>query len=74
MSRTVIDLDDDLVQLAADAMGTTSKKATVHQALTRVVVAEMRRHHIERFTSGDNPDLNNADLMDAAWHAAEEPA
>lgn len=74
MARTVIDLDEDLVQRAADVMGTTSKKATLHQALTRVIAAEMRRQHILRFTSGDNPDLNTPDFMDAAWHGTGEPA
>jgi Arc/MetJ family transcription regulator len=74
MSRTVIDLDDDLVQRASEVLGTSSKKATVDQALRRVVVAQMRRSHIERFTSGDNPDLNDPALMDAAWHGGEAPA
>lgn len=74
MSKTMIELDDDLVQLAADTLGTTSKKATVDQALRRVVVEEMRRQHIERFTSGDHPDMNNPELVDAAWHHGEDPA
>lgn len=74
MSKTVIDLDDDLVERAADALGTTSKKATVDQALRRVVMEQMRRRHIQRFSTGDNPDLNNQALMDAAWHTSEADA
>jgi Arc/MetJ family transcription regulator len=71
MSKTVIDLDEDLVQRAADALGTTSKKATVDQALRRVVMEQMRSRHVERFRSGDNHDLNDQALMDAAWQGSK---
>lgn len=54
MSKTVIDLDDDLVERAADVLGTTSKKATVDQALWCVVMEQIRRRHVQRFSSGDS--------------------
>jgi Arc/MetJ family transcription regulator len=38
--RTVIDLDDEALRLAAEELGTTSKVATVNAALRRV--AEQR--------------------------------
>lgn len=38
--RTVIDIDDEAMRLAAEELGTTSKVATVNAALRRV--AEMR--------------------------------
>jgi Arc/MetJ family transcription regulator len=41
MSRTVIDLDDELVASAAKALGTGTKKETVNTALREVL--EIRR-------------------------------
>ena len=41
MSRTVIDVDDELVADAARALGTTTKKDTVNTALREVL--ELRR-------------------------------
>ncbi len=37
MSKTLIDIDDDLLAEAAIAFGTTTKQDTVTQALQRVV-------------------------------------
>lgn len=37
MSRTVIDLDDDLVADVARELGTTTKRDTVNQALREVI-------------------------------------
>jgi Transcription regulator of the Arc/MetJ class len=37
MSRTVIDLDDDLVAAVAKALGTSTKKETVNTALHEVL-------------------------------------
>jgi Arc/MetJ family transcription regulator len=37
MSRTVIDLDDDLVAEVAKALGTSTKKDTVNRALREVL-------------------------------------
>ncbi|MEO3854179.1 type II toxin-antitoxin system VapB family antitoxin [Acrocarpospora sp. B8E8] len=37
MSRTVIDLDDDLVAEVAKALGTSTKKETVNSALREVL-------------------------------------
>jgi Arc/MetJ family transcription regulator len=41
MTRTVIDLDDELVASAAQALGTSTKKETVNTALREVL--EIRR-------------------------------
>ncbi|MGH3544790.1 MAG: type II toxin-antitoxin system VapB family antitoxin [Mycobacteriales bacterium] len=67
MSRTVIDLDDDLLATAASMLGTTSKRATVHQALRQTVEQRLRRLHVERYLSGGNPDLTNPQLLGQAW-------
>ena len=44
MSRTVIDLDDDLVDAVARALGTRTKKDTVNTALREVL--ENRRRAV----------------------------
>ena len=44
MSRTVIDLDDDLVDAVARALGTRTKKETVNTALREVL--ENRRRAV----------------------------
>ncbi|WP_306364720.1 type II toxin-antitoxin system VapB family antitoxin [Nocardia sp. CC227C] len=45
MSRTVLDVDDDLLAEAATILGTSKKVATVNAALADVV----RRHKREQF-------------------------
>ncbi|MFC5213918.1 type II toxin-antitoxin system VapB family antitoxin [Streptomyces coerulescens] len=42
MSRTVIDLDDDLVAAVAKALGTNTKKETVNTALREVLESRRR--------------------------------
>lgn len=42
MSRTVIDLDDDLVTEVARALGTTTKKETVNTALREILEIHRR--------------------------------
>lgn len=46
MSKTLIDLDDELLAEAAVALGTATKKETVNEALRRAVIdARARREH-----------------------------
>ncbi len=63
MSRTVIDLDEELLSTAASLLGATSKRATVHEALNQVVARQLRRCHMERYLGGQNPNLANPDLV-----------
>lgn len=67
MSRTLIDLDDDLLQRAAQALGTGTKKDTVNTALAEVVKAELRRRHLDHLVGGGLPDLSDPGVMDHAW-------
>lgn len=48
MSRTVIDLDDDLVAEAARALGTRTKKDTVNNALREVLETRRRAMALTR--------------------------
>ncbi|MFI6171148.1 type II toxin-antitoxin system VapB family antitoxin [Nocardia sp. NPDC051052] len=47
MTRTVLDIDDDLLAQAAEILGTSKKVATVNAALADVV----RRRKREQFAS-----------------------
>jgi len=63
--KTMIDLDDDALALAARELGTTTKKDTVNAAL--VFVAE-RRRRIERllddpYRFGVGPDIADPEVM-----------
>lgn len=53
VKRTNINLDADLVQEAADVLGTTRTTDTVHQALREVVALAARR----RLAANDFPEL-----------------
>ena len=55
------------MERAASILGTRTKKATVNEALRRVVQAEDRRRHLEELAAGALPDLSNPDVMQAAW-------
>lgn len=57
MSRTILDLDDELLEQAAEILGTTTKKATVNAALKAVVDREKRREFADWLKSGGLPGL-----------------
>jgi Arc/MetJ family transcription regulator len=60
MSRTNIDLDDDLLAQAMDVLGTSTKRDTIHTALRHVVadqaiddLAEMVGEQFEGWTDAE---------------------
>lgn len=65
--RTVIDVDDELLQEAADILGTTTKRATVNGALAEFVAAAKRRRFIEMLDEGAFDDLTDAEVTADAW-------
>jgi Arc/MetJ family transcription regulator len=67
MSTTQIELDQDLLDAAADILGTKTKKATVNEALRRVIHTEARRRHLDELAAGALPDLSDPEIMRAAW-------
>lgn len=67
MSRTVIDLDDALVDQAAAVYGTSTKVATVNAALADAVNRAKRTAFIDWLASGGLPDLGDDQVMDGAW-------
>jgi len=63
--KTMIDLDDDALALAAKELGTTTKKDTVNAALA--FVAERRRRIDalldDPFALGVGPDISDPEIM-----------
>lgn len=63
--KTMIDLDNAMLELAAKELGTTTKKATVNAALAFVV---QRKQRIAALLATDNPlgvgsDIADVDVM-----------
>ncbi|MEO7193720.1 MAG: type II toxin-antitoxin system VapB family antitoxin [Pseudonocardiaceae bacterium] len=67
MSKTLIDLDDELLAQAAELLGTTTKKDTVNRALSEYVKFRLRVSFGERLVSGGLPDLADPAVMAQAW-------
>jgi len=65
--KTVIDVDDVLLEAARSVLGTTTKKATVNAALAEVVAVRGRRQAVARLVADGLPDLGDAEVMAAAW-------
>ena len=60
MSRTILDVDDELLTEAAKIFGTTTKKATVNAALQAAVNREKRREFADWLKTGGLPGLTGS--------------
>jgi Arc/MetJ family transcription regulator len=63
MTRTLVDVDPDLLSAASEVLGTHTKKATVTAALRAAVAAAAQRRELDMIRSGAwaDPDaLDNA--------------
>lgn len=67
MSKTLVDIDDDLLARAAAHLGTTTKKDTVNTALARVLRAAAYDDFVEFARGGGLDDLSDPDVMIQAW-------
>ncbi|HBW19617.1 MAG: type II toxin-antitoxin system VapB family antitoxin [Streptosporangiaceae bacterium] len=67
MAKTLIDVDEKSLAAAQEALGTETKKDTVNAALQAVAALAARRRDLQRFVSGGLPDLEDAEVMHAAW-------
>jgi DNA-directed RNA polymerase specialized sigma24 family protein len=55
------------VRYEQPSLGTATKKDTVNAALREVAALAARRRDLQRLTSGGLPDLEDEDVMRAAW-------
>jgi Arc/MetJ family transcription regulator len=67
MAKTLIDIDEQALAVAQDALHTETKKDTVNAALREVGALAARRRDLKRLTDGGLPDLANAEIMRDAW-------
>jgi Arc/MetJ family transcription regulator len=67
VTKTLIDIDDDALDRAQRALGTTTKKDTVNEALAVVAALSARQRDLERFAADVHADLRDADIMSSAW-------
>jgi Arc/MetJ family transcription regulator len=67
VTKTLIDIDDGALDLARRALGTTTKKDTVNQALASVAALSARQRDLERFAADAHADLRDVKIMSSAW-------
>jgi Arc/MetJ family transcription regulator len=67
MAKTLIDVDEGDLAAAQRVLRTRTKKETVNAALREVIALAARRRDLQRLTSGRLPDLEDDDVMRAAW-------
>ncbi len=69
MSKTSVDIDNDLLDQARDLLGTSSIRKTIHCALREVVHAEARRQEVAALVTMDGLDLADREIMKNAWRS-----
>jgi Arc/MetJ family transcription regulator len=67
MAKTLIDVDEQYLAAAQEALHTETKKDTVNAALREVAALAARRRDLQRLASGGLPDLEGGEVMRAAW-------
>ena len=68
MTKTLIDSDDDLLEAAREALGTTTKKDTVNTALREVLAAQQRRRAVgDLIAWGQRNEPWDDSIRDRAW-------
>jgi Arc/MetJ family transcription regulator len=67
MAKVTIDVDDNLLAKASEALGIPSKRDTVHEALARVVRTAAFEREVEFAKAGGYDDLLDPEIMKQAW-------
>ena len=68
VTKTLIDIDDDLLEAAREVLGTTTKKDTVNTALREVLAAQQRRRAAQDLIAwGQRNEPWNDSTRDRAW-------
>lgn len=71
MSRTTIDLDDELLERASKELGTNGKKETIHAALRAALRKSASRALLDRLAQSTEAD---EDSVNAMWGQAGDAA
>jgi Arc/MetJ family transcription regulator len=67
VAKTLIDVNEEYLAAAQQVLHTATKKDTVNAALREVTALAARRRDLRRLSSGGLPDLEDEDVMRAAW-------
>ena len=67
MAKTLIDVDEEYLAAAQQALHTETKKGTVNAALRAVAALAARRRDLQRLVTGGLPDLEGEQVMRGAW-------
>jgi Arc/MetJ family transcription regulator len=67
MTKTLIDVDDDLLAQAQEILGTTTKKDTINAAIREIVRRAMVDEFIVMGRAGAFADLADPEVMARAW-------
>lgn len=65
--KTTLTVDDDVLALARQALGTSGVKDTIDAALHEAIVAEAHRDYFDRLRTMRGLDLDDPDVMERAW-------
>ena len=72
MAKTLIDVDDALLEAARDVLGTSTKKDTVNTALREVVAARARSEAALKLVEwGQRNEPWDDSIRDRAWRHPE---
>lgn len=66
MAKTIVDVDDTLMQRAMRLSGNATKKATVNDALQQLVRRHEAKAYIEDLTAGLAADLDDPEVVRGA--------
>jgi Arc/MetJ family transcription regulator len=67
MAKTLVDVNEEYLAAAQEALHTETKKDTINAALRAVAALAARRRDLQRLASGSLPDLVDPEVMRAAW-------
>jgi len=67
MTKKLVDIDVEILEEAKRILGLGSYKETVNAGLREIIAAAARRREIERFTSTDEHDVEDPDMIASAW-------
>ncbi|HEX4216714.1 MAG TPA: type II toxin-antitoxin system VapB family antitoxin [Candidatus Dormibacteraeota bacterium] len=67
MAKRLVEIDDELLREAREALGSATIKDTVNAALAEFVHARLRRRHVQRLVRMEGLDLDRPDVMSDAW-------
>lgn len=65
--KTTLTVDDDVLSMAQQALGTRGIKDTIDAALHEAIVAETHRDYFDRLRTMRGLDLEDPDVMGQAW-------